>query len=150
VVAKPGLGGEGGSGEKDLVLGLEPGHCLLVFGGPLRSGARPGRGEGDRLTHRVQQGGSPVGGVQVVVEGPADGFAPFGLGVGVTGLGGGVSPEQVVEGVPAGGVLGDQVDSGQLAQQPAGLGLACSSEAGGGWDGDVGAGVQAEQPEHPR
>jgi hypothetical protein len=46
-------------------------------------------------------------GVQVVVEHPASGSAPVGVAVGVAGLLGGVGAQQVVEGVPAGEVLGD-------------------------------------------
>ena len=70
--------------------------------------------------------------------------------VGVVGLLGGVGTQQVVEGVPAGDVLGDQVGAGQFAQQVAGVGLSYGGEAGGGGDADVGAGVDAQQPEHPR
>ena len=41
------------------------------------------------------------------------------VGVEVVGEVGGVGAQQVVEGVPARGVLDDQVGAGQLAQQPA-------------------------------
>ena len=123
MAVEPGPGGEGDGGEQDLVLGLEPGQGLPVIGGLLGSGAGPGRGEGDRLLGWVQQEGGAGGGVQVVVEHPADGLAPVGVAVGVVGLLGGVGAQQVVEGVPAGDVLGDQVRAGQLAQQAAGVGL---------------------------
>ena len=123
VAVEPGPGGEGDGGEQDLVLGLEPGQGLPVIGGLLGGGAGPGRGEGDRLLGWVQQAGGAGGGVQVVVEHPADGGVALGLAVGVAGLLGGVGAQQVVEGVPAGDVLGDQVRAGQLAQQAAGLGL---------------------------
>jgi hypothetical protein len=49
VAVEPGPGGEGDGGEQDVVLGLEPGQGLLVIGGPLGSGAGPGRREGGRL-----------------------------------------------------------------------------------------------------
>src|SRR5215469_10244638 len=45
VAVEPGLGGEGGGGEQDVVLGLEPGQRLPVIGGPFGNGAGPGRGE---------------------------------------------------------------------------------------------------------
>jgi len=41
----------------------------------------------------------------------------------VVGLFGGVGAQQVVKGVPARGMLGDQVGAGQFAQQAAGGGL---------------------------
>ena len=101
---EPGLGGEGDGGEQDLVLLLEPGQRLPVIGGLLgRGGARAGRGEDDRLMRRVQQPGGMGGGVQVVVEHPADGGIALRFAVGVAGLLGGVGAQQVVQGVPAGG-----------------------------------------------
>ena len=60
---------------------------------------------------------------------------------------GGVGPEQVVEGVPAGAVLGEQMPAGQLGQPLAGLVRRDPGEAGRRADGDVRAGVQAQQPE---
>ena len=49
---EPGLGRQGDCGEQDMVLGLEPGQCLLVTGELLGSGARPLRGDSDRLAAR--------------------------------------------------------------------------------------------------
>jgi len=105
-----------------------------VVGGLPGSGAGPGRGEGDRLLGWGQQVAGGGGGVQVVVEDPADGGVAAGLAAGVVGLLGGVGAQQVVEGVPAGDVLGDQVGAGQLAQQGAGLVLGAAGETGGGGD----------------
>ena len=65
------------------------------------------------------------------------------------GLLGGVRADQVVQGVPARGVLGDQVGTGQLGEVPAGLRQPDTGQAGCGGARDVRAGVQAEQPEHP-
>ena len=65
--------------------------------------------------------------MQVVVEDPADGGVAVGLGVEVAGLVGGVGAEQVVEGVPAGCVLGDQAVAGELAQQAAGSRLVAAA-----------------------
>jgi hypothetical protein len=112
VAVEPGPGGEGGSGEQDVVLGLKPGYCLLVVGGPLGGGAGPGRGQDDRLMRRFQHEGPCTGGVQVVVEDPDGGGVAFGLRVVIAGLGGGVGAEQVMEGKPARGVLGGQVRAG--------------------------------------
>jgi hypothetical protein len=150
VGVEPGPGGEGEGGEQDLVLGLEPGQCLPVVGVPLGSGARPGRGQGDRLMRRVQHEGARTGGVQVMVKGPASGGFALGITVGVAGLGGGVGTQQVVEGIPARGVLADQVGPGELAEHAARLWHGRGGEAGGGGDAVVGAGMQTEQPEHPR
>ena len=64
-----------------------------------------------------------AGGVQVVVEDPAAGDVAVGSLSHVAGLVGGVGAQQVVEGVPARSVLGDQAITGELAQQAAGLRL---------------------------
>jgi len=55
--------------------------------------------------------------VQVVVQRPVGRGAALLVGVDGVGLVGGVGAEQVVEGVPAGGVLADQARPGQLGQQ---------------------------------
>lgn len=55
--------------------------------------------------------------------------------------------EQVVEGVPAGAVFGDEVQAGEFGQQRPGPAQGQSGEGGGGKQGEVGAGVQGEQPE---
>ena len=52
------------------------------------------------------------GRVQVVVEHPADGGVALRFAAGVAGLLGGVGAQQVVQGVPAGETLGDQVRAG--------------------------------------
>jgi len=113
-------------------------------------GAGPGRGEDHRLPGRVQQAGGAASGMQVVVECPAGGGVPVGLAAGVAGLLGGVGAQQIVEGVPAGDVLGQQAGAGQPGQCLAGLVCGDGGQAGGGGGGDIGSGVQAQQPEHPR
>jgi hypothetical protein len=55
-----------------------------------------------------------------------------------------------VEGIAAGGVLGDQVRAGELGQQRPHLRDRDASEAGGGAGREVGAGVEPEQPEQLR
>ena len=102
------------------MLGLEPGQCLPVIGGLLGDGAGARRGQSDQVAYWAQQQGGWACGVQVVVEDPADSGLALGGAVGVVGPGGGVGAEQVVEGIPAGDVLRDQVRAGQLAQQAAG------------------------------
>jgi hypothetical protein len=124
VSVEPGSGGEGHGGEQDLALLLEPGQSLPVIGGLPGSGAGPGWGEGGSLPGWDQQAGGAGGGVQVVVEDPAGGLASVGVAVGVAGLLGGVSAQQVVEGVPARDMLGDQVRARQLAQQASRVGFA--------------------------
>jgi len=101
---------------------------LPVIGGLPGGGAGPGRCQDDRLLGWVQQAGGTGGGVQVVVEHPADRGIAVGLANDVVGLLGCVGAQQVVEGVPAGEVLGDQVRAGQLAQQAAGVGLGYGGE----------------------
>jgi hypothetical protein len=53
----------------------------------------------------------------------------------------GVGPEQVVEGVPAGTVFGEQVPKGQFGQQRANPARRDTGQAGRGADGDVWAGM---------
>jgi hypothetical protein len=117
VGVEPGGGGVVDGGQQRGVLGGEPVEGLLVVCGVFRGDPGLGWGEGDRVPVRGQQQGCGVGGVQVVVEDPVDGGVA--LGVGVVGVGevGGVGAQQVVEGVPAGGGLGEQVCPGQLGQQ---------------------------------
>ena len=89
------------------MLGLEPGQGALVIGKELRSDTGPQHGDVDRLTRRAQQEGGAVGSVQVVAKEPADRGLALGFAVAVAGLVGGVGAEQVVEGIPAGSMLGD-------------------------------------------
>ena len=140
--------GNGDGGEQDLVLGLEPSQCLPAIVGSLGVSTRSGRGEGDLLPRWLQQEGGVNRRVQVVVQDPADRGFPVGRAVVDPGLIGGVGAQQVVEGVPAGCVLGDQAVAGQFTKQAAGLGLVDRGKAGGGADADVRAGVEAQQPEH--
>ena len=112
-------------GHQDLVLGVEPGQSLPRHR-PMCSGvdAGLGRGQRDRPAGGVQRSATRVRGVQVVVEHPAHGRVPLGLAVGRLGQLGGVGAEQVMAREPAGGVLGQQVRPGQLAQPAARLGQA--------------------------
>lgn len=61
------------SREQDLVLGREPCQCLLLVRDVLWPGFRVWHVEGDRVTVRVELLAGCVGGVQVVVDSPADG-----------------------------------------------------------------------------
>jgi hypothetical protein len=62
---------------------------------------------------------------------------------------GGVGTKQVVEGRPAGDRLADQICCPELGQRLPGQLRWDSGQAGGGREGDIGAGMNAEQPEHP-
>ena len=70
--------------------------------------------------------------MQVVIQEPIDDGSQLGTGVKSAGLLGGIGAEQVVEGVPAGNVLGDQAGTGELAEQLACLHDVQAGEAGGG------------------
>jgi hypothetical protein len=85
-----------------------------------------------------------VGGVQVVVEDAPGGSAAFLVGVGGVGELGGVGAEQVVQGVPAGGVLVDQVGGDQPVEQQFRRLLGEGGEGGGGRQAHVGPGRDAE------
>jgi hypothetical protein len=61
----------------------------------------------------------------------------------------GVGAQQVMEGVTARFVLGEQVGLAQFGEQAADLGQGEAGQAGGGVEGDIRARGQAEQPEHP-
>jgi hypothetical protein len=79
-----------------------------------------------------------------MVEHPADRGCSLGFGINSAGLRVGVAAEQVVERVPARGVLGDQVGLGEVTEHAPSLALACACEAGGGGNGDVRAGGEAK------
>jgi hypothetical protein len=104
VGVEPGGGGVVDGGQQDSVLDGEPGQRLLMVGE--RFGCYTGlrRDEGDRVSSRIQQPVGGVRGVQVVVKHTADGGVALLVGVSV-GEFCGISAEQVVEGVPAGGRL---------------------------------------------
>lgn len=75
------------------------------------------------------------------------GLVAFGVAVSGAGLLSGVGTQQVMDGIPAREMLGDQMGAGELGQQGAGAGLARACQAGDGGDADIGAGMQAQQPE---
>jgi hypothetical protein len=110
----PGLGGKADRGQQHVVFSLEPCQCLPVIRGMLGGDARPGRRDADRLKCGVQDHSGAAGAVQVVVECLVDGGLALVLVVEGPGLVGGVGAKQVVEGIPAGNVLGDQAVAGEL------------------------------------
>jgi hypothetical protein len=126
--------GEGDRGEQDLVLGLEPGHCLPVIGRPLRSSAVARRGQSDRLTCRNKQEASVASAVQIVVEDTAGGGGAAGLAVDVAGLADRVGAEQVVASVSAGDVLGEHLGT-VGGRQPGQLVAAGDDDQAGGAGG---------------
>ena len=85
-----------------------------------------------------------------MIKHPVRGRPPVGVAVVGVGALGSVGAQQVVEGEPARGLLGQQVRPGQLGQRGTGLAQRNPGHAGRGGSGDVWAGVQAQQPEHPR
>jgi len=91
-------------GQQHGAFGGEPGRGLLMVGGLFRGDSGLGRCEIERVAGRVQQPFRGVRAVQVVVEHPVGGGVPLLLRIGGVGQVGGVGAQQVVEGVPAGGV----------------------------------------------
>jgi hypothetical protein len=147
---EPGGRGVVDSGRQHRTLSGEPGQGLLVVGEMFRGHPGLGCSEVDRLPARVQQPGTGVRGVQVVVKQPVDGDATLLVEVDAAGKVCGIGAQQVVEAVAAGGGLDDQVRLGQLGQQRPYLYQREAGEAGRRSSRDAGAGVQAEQPEQPR
>jgi len=87
-----------------------------MIGEELGHDAGPRRGEGNRRARWFEQESCGVGGVQVVVEHPVRSRSAGLLVVSRVRQLGGVDAEQVVEGVAAGRVLGEQVRRGQFPQ----------------------------------
>src|SRR5262249_11421087 len=116
----PGVGVEAGGGgvvdggQQHGTLRGEPGHGLPMVGEVFGGDPRLGGIEGERVLGRGQQPVGGVGGVQVVVKEAVGGAAALLVGIGGVGQVGGVGTQQVMEGVPAGGVLGEQAGPGQL------------------------------------
>src|SRR5439155_22869821 len=110
---------------------------------------RPARYERDRRQDRVQQFVGGVGGVQVVVENPVGGVVARLRGVGGVRELARVRPQQVVQGIAARDVLGEQVGTDEFGQQRAYPLDRYRREAGRGGRGEVRPGVQPEQPEQP-
>jgi hypothetical protein len=131
VGVEPAAAGQGDDAEQDLELGFEPGHGVVIIVQALGGNAGLGCHEGGRFTGRADQVSGGMSGVEVVVEDPADRRVPSLVVFGDAGLLGGVGGEQVVEGVPARSVLGEQAASRALEQRPAGLGDPDAGQAGG-------------------
>lgn len=108
-------GGKGDGGQEDVVFGVEPVQGVLETADALDSDRRRWRRERDRVTKRPQPQGGDARGVQVVIEDPVKRTLVGGYLPG-SDLLGGVGPQQVVHGIPAGDKLADQVRPGQLAQ----------------------------------
>ncbi|MFE7399002.1 hypothetical protein [Streptomyces sp. NPDC057557] len=83
----------------------------------------------------------------MLVEAGLGGSALVGVGLGVSVLVG-VQAHQVVHAPAAPGVSGvDQVGAGEVLQKFFGLGLIGAGQVGGGFGGQVRAGVERQQPE---
>ncbi len=85
-----------------------------------------------------------------MVEHPVGGGVALVLGIDEVGLFGGVSAQQIVEGVPAGNVFDDQVCADEFGEQRPRAAYRQGGKAGRGRSGDVRTGVQAEQPKQFR
>ena len=81
VAVEPGLGGQGRGGEQDVMLGIEPGQCLLVASQVLVRNARLRRCDAQRRARRIDQHGGGVRGMEVVVEHPGNGRPQGGIAV---------------------------------------------------------------------
>ncbi|MCP9951979.1 hypothetical protein LUX33_28435 [Actinomadura madurae] len=143
------FGGELQGGEERGALGRGPGQRLVGCGESGDGHPRAGRAGRHGLDVPVEVPRGGVRGVHVVV----DDAVPRGLPVGVDGLAefGRVGAQQVVAGVAARGVLGQQVGTGQVGQRNPHPRGRDAREAGGGADRALGAGMQpGHQPEQPR
>lgn len=84
-----------------------------------------------------------------MVEHALDRRAPEVVAFTDAGLFSGVSAQQVVEGITARSLFGEQVRAGQFGQQGAGMAGRDAGQVGCGGCADAGAGVQAQRPEQP-
>lgn len=100
----------------------------------------------DGVAVGIQEIGGGERGVGVEVEHPPQGRLPGAVGQIVSG--GGVTADQVVHTVAAGGVLTDERCLFQPAQHGPGPASAAAGEAAGGSKAYVGSGCDREQPEH--
>ena len=149
VPVPPGGGGVAGGRLQVGALGVQPGGCLPGRGHRRRVLRRAGRRQ--RADAGIEVGDALAGGqggVQVVIQQPPGGGVAICRVVG-GGQGAGVLAEQVVQLVPAGGGLGDQVLVIQLIEAAAGLLQAGVVERGGGAGVEVRPGDQAEAAEQP-
>jgi hypothetical protein len=144
------LGGQADTAEEDLVLCFEPGQCLLVVIEAFGSDAGAGCGK-RRHRHAIgvhQQGGG-MAGVQVVIEHALDDCPSLGCRLVFGGLLGGVSAQQIVQAVAAGNMFGGQVGHGQRIERGTRAVLTDAQQRRRRGGGDVGTGMDAQQPEQP-
>jgi hypothetical protein len=122
VAIEAGLGSQGGAGEQDAMFGFEPGQGLPLADQVLARDARFRWGDTHRRARRIDQHSSGISGMQVMLQHPANAGPPGGIAVKCVSLLGGVGAQQVMAGIAAGGVLGDQVSADELRQQVPRLG----------------------------
>jgi hypothetical protein len=146
-----GVGGQLDDAQQHGIFGCEPGPGGRVIGGLLWRHPPPRRSQGDVLL-LVGIGLLPgcLCAMHVVIQNPLLCCLLICDGVVGVRLVGGVGAEKVVEGEPARGVLGDEVGTVEFGQHLAGVGERDGGQAGSRGRGDVGPGMQAEQPEQPR
>ena len=131
------------------MLSGEPRQRLISGRDVLQRHARNGVGDVDRTERRVDQPGGGEGRVQVVTPQPIPGPDPLVVVVRLRQLDG-VGAQQVVEAVPAGLVLDEQVVVRQFAEQPLDLCHRDGGDAGRRFAGELRARAQRQLPEQSR
>lgn len=137
-------------GDKVGTLTLTPVKGLVVVAERERVAGGGQRVEGNPPAVRGEDRVGGVGGVQIPSEEPLDGAVPLGrclLGQDTFAC---VDTQQIVQGVAAGQVLGEQMGAGQFGEQAAGLTEREPDEGGRSGCGDVGPEMQAQQVEQAR
>jgi len=114
VDVKPGVGGLRYSREHYCVLSLKPDQRLPIIREVFRYHPKLRGGQGESIAGWMQKQGRAVRGVQVVVQYPVHGRASLGVTIHGVGVVDSVGAQQVMEGEPAWGMLGDHPRVGQL------------------------------------
>ena len=127
--------------ENGLVLRAEPAERFVVVRRARGSDAGLGYREDDRVPVRIEQSVGGVGGVEVVVEHPVDGFPALLFGIGHGDLLDREGAQQVVWAVSTSGVLVDQMVPGKAGQERSDVRRGKAGEACCGRCGDVRSGV---------
>ena len=144
-------GGVRGDRRQGRAFGVEPATWRRPGrrgpGTGVAGGRDPGPAIGLGRVQRVHRGG---GGGQVVVEQAGQVAARASSSPFSVARLAGVGAQQVVHAVPAGAGGVDEVGPGELVEHAAGVVEAGAGQRGRGEGVHVGAGVQAEQPEHAR
>jgi hypothetical protein len=150
VLAQAAVHGLSDRGNQRRMLGLEPRERLRVVGRRFRAHSLRGGRQVNRPAPRIKVLASRVGGVQVVIQNPLNRRMADCLAVNGVGEFGRVGTQQVVAGVPAEPVLGEQAGSRQFAESGPGPPPGNPGHARGGRQRYVRTDMNAEQAEHRR